>query len=158
MRNHGHEGEEAFSRLGINGKCSELHAAMGLCLLPRVDEIISARRERVDLYRELLAPTGIVTWDVPDDLEWNFAYMPVVFPSRELMLDVRDDLRAASIFPRRYFFPSLTVLPYVDADSVPVAESLSERVLCLPLHEALPLEDVARVANVIRRAFDIAAK
>lgn len=155
MRNHGHKGEEAFSGLGINAKCSELHAAMGLCLLPRVDEIIAARRERVNLYRELLASTGIVTWEVPEDLAWNYAYFPVVFRTQPALLVARDALAKAGVHPRRYFYPPLTALPYIDSALAPVAESISERVLCLPLHEALPLEEVSLVAAVITGALEV---
>jgi dTDP-4-amino-4,6-dideoxygalactose transaminase len=49
----------------------------------------------------------------------------------------------------------LTALPYIDSALAPVAESISERVLCLPLHEALPLEEVSRVAAVITGALEV---
>lgn len=150
MRNHGHEGEEAFSEIGINAKCSELHAAMGLCLLPRFGEIVADRRERVELYRTLLAPLGIVTWDVPDGVSWNYGYFPVVFASEQALLEVREALQSQGVLPRRYFYPPLTSLPYVDYTPTPIAASISERVLCLPLHETLPLDEVGRVAGIVR--------
>jgi dTDP-4-amino-4,6-dideoxygalactose transaminase len=154
MRNHGHDGEEAFSGLGINAKCSELHAAMGLCLLPRVAEIVAERRERVELYQALLAPSGIVTWEVPEGLSWNYGYFPVVFTSEQVLLKVREALQRQGVFPRRYFYPPLTSLPYVDCAPAPIAASISERVLCLPLHERLPLDEVRRVAAILTHALE----
>src|SRR5699024_358948 len=46
MRNFGFAGPEAFHELGINAKNSEVHAAMGLCILPELENII---QRRVDL-------------------------------------------------------------------------------------------------------------
>ena len=152
MRNFGHHGEEEFWGLGINGKNSELHAAMGLCLLPRVSDIIMARRKRVELYRELLAPTGIVTWNIPRDVTWNYGYFPVIFHSEGELLEVRDALRKEGIYARRYFYPPLTTLPYIESEPMPVAESLATRVLCLPLHQSLAFDDIHRVATIVTRA------
>jgi dTDP-4-amino-4,6-dideoxygalactose transaminase len=152
MRNFGHHGQEEFWGLGINAKSSELHAAMGLCLLPRVSDIIAARRERVDLYRQVLDTTGIVTWSLPSEVAWNYGFFPVIFDSEWRLLEVREALAEDGIHPRRYFYPALTVLPYIDSAPMPVAESLSPRILCLPLHEGLALDDVRRVAAIVSRA------
>jgi dTDP-4-amino-4,6-dideoxygalactose transaminase len=154
MRNFGHRGQEAYWGLGINAKASELHAAMGLCLLPRVAAMIAARRERVERYRELLAPAGIVTWRVPEHVSWNYGYFPVVFDSEATLLAVREALAAEEVYPRRYFYPALTELPYVARTQAPAAESLARRVLCLPLWETLALEDVERVAALVLGALE----
>jgi dTDP-4-amino-4,6-dideoxygalactose transaminase len=45
MRNFGHNGPEHFWGIGINGKSSELHAALGLCILPEVNNLIKRRKE-----------------------------------------------------------------------------------------------------------------
>ncbi|MCL4149747.1 UNVERIFIED_CONTAM: hypothetical protein GTU68_025704, partial [Idotea baltica] len=50
MRNFGHKGFEKFECIGINGKNSEFHAAMGLCNLKYVDEIINRRKNLSDHY------------------------------------------------------------------------------------------------------------
>ena len=52
--NFGHNGPLNFYGLGINGKISELHAAMGLSVLPYMDEIIGNRKKTVDFYNENL--------------------------------------------------------------------------------------------------------
>jgi dTDP-4-amino-4,6-dideoxygalactose transaminase len=151
MRNFGHHGEEEFWGLVVYAKSSVLHAAMGHCLFPRVSEIIAARRERVDLYRQLLATTGIVTWSLPPEVAWNYGFFPVIFDSEWRLLEVREALADAGIYPRRYFYPALTALPYIQSAPMPVAESLSPRILCLPLHEGLALDDVRRVAAIASR-------
>ena len=52
-RQFGHVGEDHFS-MGINGKNSEFHAAMGLCIFPEIESIIKKRKEKSDLYDSVL--------------------------------------------------------------------------------------------------------
>lgn len=149
MRNFGHNGPEAFWGLGINGKNSEFHAAMGLCNLTHLEEIISARRQVCAWYDDLLVGSSLTRPTLPKGAKYNFAYYPVLFPSEELLLKAKDLLNQNAIFPRRYFYPSLNNLPYVEAVSVPVAESVSPRVLCLPLYPELNKDDLTRIAKII---------
>jgi dTDP-4-amino-4,6-dideoxygalactose transaminase len=44
MRNFGHDGPEVYREVGINGKNSEFHAAMGLVNIKKIDEIIAKRK------------------------------------------------------------------------------------------------------------------
>jgi dTDP-4-amino-4,6-dideoxygalactose transaminase len=46
-------------------------------------------------------------------------------------------LSAQDIYPRRYFYPSLEALPYIESNSCPIAEEIAKRVLCLPLYVGL---------------------
>ncbi|MBE0685043.1 MAG: DegT/DnrJ/EryC1/StrS family aminotransferase, partial [Anaerolineaceae bacterium] len=54
MRNFGHKGQEDFWGLGINGKNSEFHAAMGLCNLNHISSIIERRKQVSEWYDDLL--------------------------------------------------------------------------------------------------------
>lgn len=153
MRNFGHNGPEAFWGVGINGKNSEAHAAMGLCVLPYVDELIAKRRVISELYDELLTGTGCRRPTIqPGTNLYNYSYYAIVMPSEEALLSVRDELNAADIFPRRYFYPSLNTLDYVSGPAMPVAEDISHRVLCLPLYPDLDLADVRRIAAITKQA------
>lgn len=138
-RAFGHIGEEHFT-LGINAKNSEFHAAMGLCLLPRVPELISMRRDLSARYDDLLSGLPLVRpHPTMNGLEYNHAYYPVVFPNEASLLFVQAKLEANGIVPRRYFHPALNRLPYLVGEPCPVAESVAARVLCLPLsQEATP--------------------
>jgi dTDP-4-amino-4,6-dideoxygalactose transaminase len=149
MRNFGHKGQEDFWGLGINGKSSEVHAAMGLCLLPRIADLIQARKERVTLYTKLLKDLNIVKWQLDEDVTWNNAYYPVIFETEKMLITVRNALNAIYIYPRRYFYPSLTQLNYVNKATTPISDDLSKRVLCLPLYYDLPKEDIRRISEVI---------
>lgn len=150
MRNFGHRGQEAFWGLGINGKGTELHAAMGLCLLPRVEELIQKRREASEMYDRGLWGAPLKRPRIPDGTTYNYGYYPVVFASEERLLRTRDALNSRGIFPRRYFYPSLNRLEYAGAQKMPVAEDVSKRILCLPLSHDLDLEDVQAICGIVK--------
>ena len=52
--NFGHNGPLAFHGLGVNGKISELQAAMGLAVLPHMQTILAERKRVVDFYHQHL--------------------------------------------------------------------------------------------------------
>lgn len=150
LRNFGHNGPEKFFGLGINGKSSEFHAAMGLCVLPRINELIAARRQITEQYDE--AFKGLSQIRRPrmfPGIRYNFSYYPVIFESEALLLEVREALNRQNIIPRRYFYPSLTTLPYVERAVTPVADSISARILCLPLYFDLEAADIKRITATI---------
>jgi dTDP-4-amino-4,6-dideoxygalactose transaminase len=149
LKSFGHVGDEHFI-LGINGKNSELHAAMGLCLLPRVAGFISTRAALYALYRQELAGLPLRYPVMPSDTEYNYAYFPVLFEDEAQLLRLKADLAAQDIDTRRYFFPSLNRLPYVTGEHCPVSEDLSTRVLCLPFYPQLGDEQVRRIAAIVR--------
>lgn len=152
MHNFGHRGQEEFWGLGINAKASELQAAMGLCVLRHINEIIARRRSSSQLYDELLAQTAVIRPHLREETEYNFAYHPVLFETEQSLLQAKDALNKEDIFPRRYFYPGLDRLPYVESSSVPVSTSASERVLCLPLSDALAVADVERICSIIKES------
>ncbi|MCF8463902.1 MAG: DegT/DnrJ/EryC1/StrS family aminotransferase [Flavobacteriales bacterium] len=153
MRNFGHNGPEAFQGIGINAKVSEVHAALGLCVLPHMQTIIAHRQQATQQYDALLSnlpnmrvvKAGIAC-------KHNYAYYPVLFNTEEVLTKAVASLNAASIFPRRYFFPSLETLPYVGHYEVPISRSISSRILCLPLSAEISEAEVSEVAAIIRTA------
>ncbi len=151
LKRFGHNADEHFC-LGINGKQSEFHAAMGLSILPHLYEIIESRRRICELYDSLLE--GFVQLPKKQkDLEFNYSYYPVVFKSEEELLKIFDVLHSEDIYPRRYFYPSLNMLPYLDDyQACPVSENISDRIACLPLYPELDLDIVEHICELIRTA------
>ena len=147
-RRFGHTGDEHFI-LGVNGKQSEFHAAMGLANFPYIADIISERKRVCELYDSLLK--GIVERpEAQEGLEYNYAYYPVVFKSEAELLKVFAALKEQDIYPRRYFYPSLNKLPYLtDEQSCPISEDIALRIACLPLYPALANNDVERICKII---------
>jgi dTDP-4-amino-4,6-dideoxygalactose transaminase len=131
--NFGHNGPLNFHGLGINAKNSELNAAMGLAVLPYINEIYQARKSVVDYYDQNLVFSKFAGMKLQKDLIWNYSYYPIIFNSEEDLLISQKILHQNNIQPRRYFYPSLNTLPYVFNQEMPISESISKRILCLPL-------------------------
>lgn len=151
-RAFGHIGDDYFT-LGINAKNSEFHAAMGLCLLPRVGEFIDMRRKLSERYDSLLTDIALVRpRPVMGRSVYNHAYYPVLFPSETSLLAAQTALEQRNIVPRRYFYPPLNRLPYLQGESCPVAESISARVLCLPLSHQVTPENQQTIAALLKES------
>ncbi|UYZ57365.1 DegT/DnrJ/EryC1/StrS family aminotransferase [Hymenobacter latericus] len=150
MRNFGHDGPNQFIGLGINAKNSELHAAMGLSVLPYVPQLMQRRQVLAALYDALLAPLHLQQPILPAGAEPNYSYYPVLLRSEEQLLAVVAALNSSNVFPRRYFYPALTNLPYLQGTAAcPVAASVASRVLCLPLYYGLAEAEVEHIARII---------
>ncbi|TXH58545.1 MAG: DegT/DnrJ/EryC1/StrS family aminotransferase [Desulfurellales bacterium] len=152
MRNFGHVSPTEFGAVGINGKNSEMHAAMGLCNLKYVPDILAKRRILSSRYDEGLNGCAIRRPEIAKNCEYNYAYYAVVLESEEALVSVLDVLHLHNIVPRRYFFPSLSELKYVHDQSAPISEDISRRVLCLPLYNDLSFEEVDMICRLIKRA------
>ncbi len=149
LRSFGHVGDEHFT-LGMNAKMSEVHAAMGMAVLPHVPAIIEARRCIFQAYDHGLEGLGLGRPVLPVGTGYNYAYYPVFLPTAAAREKAMMDLTACGINARRYFFPSLNTLPYVRQTAMPVSEDLAARVLCLPLYAGLGQDDVERVVLSLR--------
>jgi dTDP-4-amino-4,6-dideoxygalactose transaminase len=151
MRNFGHDGPERFHGLGINGKNSEFHAAMGVINLNYVNAILAKRKVQSLAYDELLQGLRIRKQTIDPNAEFNFAYYPVLFETEEIALMMKATLEKHEIFPRRYFYPSLSNLNYVNGKNTPGADSISTRILCLPLYHELSEVEQELIARILLR-------
>lgn len=151
-RQFGHVGDDHFS-IGINGKSSEFHAAMGLCLLPRLSEFIDDRKKTSERYDFLLQSLSLQKPQALSETIYNYSYYPVVFDSETQLLKVRSFLQDNNVNTRRYFFPSLNDLPQYKGESCPVSESISKRVLALPLYYQMDDKDIVLIADHIKKCF-----
>ncbi len=149
--NFGIANYEEITKPGINGKMNEFSAAMGLAVLDSMDYIIN-ERQRVDFtYRKFL-PAQII----PKELNFannNYSYFPVLFDSEGICLNVKDALLANQIMPRRYFYPSLDNLDYINKQQYcPVSRDISSRILCLPMYDSLTELELLKICHVVSNA------
>jgi len=123
---------------------------MGLCILPRITEFIEYRKKINKLYRKYLKNSSIVFPYIPRNIFYNYSYFPIIFPTEKIMMEVKRALEMNNVFARRYFYPSLNRLPYIDACHCPVSEEISEKVLCLPISQELKDTDVRKITDIIK--------
>ena len=147
--NFGHNGLLDFHGLGINGKISELQAAMGLVVLPHMAMILEARKKVVDFYDSHLDFSKLTKMKLRNNTEWNYSYYPVVFETEAQLLAVQKVLNDNEIFPRRYFYPSLNHVPYVDHVNMPISEDIASRIICLPLYLELKQNELQQIVSIL---------
>lgn len=149
LHNFGHNGYLDYNGVGINAKMSELQAAMGLSVLPFADEIILKRRNLVNIYDSNLDFLNVRKLKIRTNTKWNNSYYPIIFKSENSLLKTLVNLEKINVFPRRYFFPSLNTLNYVDYKEMPISENTSQRIFCLPLFFELSIKQVIEICLVI---------
>lgn len=149
-RHFGHIADDYYS-VGINGKNSELHSAMGLCNLKYIDEILESRKAQWLLYKNSLhGKNDFQLLETEENVKYNCAYFPLIFPSEEKLLQTVNKLKSKDILPRRYFYPALNTLPFLNNyQPCPIAESIAKRVICLPLFYDLAEEQQSTIINIV---------
>jgi dTDP-4-amino-4,6-dideoxygalactose transaminase len=150
MMSFGITGPDTIEELGINGKMNEFQAAMGLCVLDEIEENLKGRATVWRSYEQALSQSMQLQVK-PEGLEYNYSYFPVVFESENILKHKVEQLIASGIQARRYFYPSLSEVTCLEQNSEQViSESLSRRVLCLPLYNRLTEEDYERIISIIK--------
>lgn len=149
MKRFGHNGDD-HQMLGINAKATEFQAAFGLINLKHIAAIIARRKALTEQYDKEL-PEVIRRPIYRDGTTRNYSYYPAVLEDSEAVTRVLRKLAAIDIYPRRYFYPSLNNLPYInDGESCPVAEDIAERIICLPLYDSLDPKIVSEICEVLK--------
>lgn len=150
LRNFGHHGPYVFERVGINGKMSELHAAMGLCNLKYIHTVIDERKRRKQLYLQLLDRSRVTLQVVPPEVE-NSTYMPIILKDENTLKKVESILAENKYGTRRYFYPPLHQLPFLTHEKaqLSVTENISSRILCLPLYSDLEIIHIEKISELV---------
>lgn len=149
MRNFGHVTPTSFDRIGINGKNSEFHAAFGLVNLRYIAEILERRRAISERYDQALR-SFVTKPKLLPGCEYNFSYYPILVEDETTLLKLVLALEARDVIPRRYFYPSLSELPYIThRRQTPVAGDVARRILCLPLYHTLSEAEQDLVSSIV---------
>jgi dTDP-4-amino-4,6-dideoxygalactose transaminase len=170
MRRFGHKGTEEFHGVGTNAKLSEFHAAMGLCNLNHIEEILTKRKAICEAYDQALfshQPSAAVSFEASGEVRTthqlssivyregatrNFAYYPVLFESESELLDAIARLESKGVYPRRYFYPALDqidTLGLVDCGAS-ISLDVAGRILCLPLADRIEKSDLSMMIKALK--------
>lgn len=137
---------------------SEFHAAMGMCNLRHFEEVRSARRKVAEKYIDLLNEVDGIKLPVYEKhIDYNYAYFPVEV-DEDLYGYTRDDiydwLAMHRIFARKYFYPITSKFECYNKYSevsLPVAEEISNRIICLPIYGDIEDEAIELICHVIKQ-------
>lgn len=158
LQNFGINMDAEVVDIGLNSKMSEFHAAMGLCNLRHLGEMIKERKKRVELYREnLKGCPGIEMLKEQEHVVSNFAYFPIFIHKEEIGMD-RDQVCALlyekGYFARKYFYPPtnefLCYQGKFPIQETPVAHERSNQVMTLPLYPDLEEEHIMEICRILK--------
>ncbi len=161
LKNFGFAGETTVVGPGINAKMHEFQAALGLLQLKYIDQSIMRRKTITEIYRrELKGIRGIHFLGDRDGVTHNYCYFPVLINQDEFGKSrdqVYEEFKKFNIYTRRYFYPLISQFPtYKGLESakpgnLPVAEEITQKILCLPIYPNLKDEQVKKISAVIRQ-------
>ena len=158
LKNFGFKSQVEVVMPGTNAKMNEMQALMGIHVLKYLDEIIEKGRQIDALYRERLAAVpGIhLPLSLPEDIRYNYAYMPVEVYEEEFGMnrdELYEKLKQYNVFARRYFYPLICDFACYKSISIgaslEVAQKVSERILTLPTYYDLSLDDVNLICDIL---------
>jgi dTDP-4-amino-4,6-dideoxygalactose transaminase len=162
MRDYGKDPQkgEDMLHLGLSARMSELHAAVGLLSLRRVDELVKARRQLIEVYRARLGPLpGCRVQVLPPDRasSGNYFVLFITPRARASRDEVYAGLAARGIQSKRYFHPPVHEQTLLRRVAHRVSERMegtvtaSREALALPLYSHMTAEQVDRVCREVER-------
>lgn len=149
--NFGIKNQEEIPHLGTNAKMNEFEAAMGLCILDDIEDIKTNRKKVVENYK--IGLESLVTFQEQNNQATeNYSYFPILFKNEEDLSKVQKSLNKENIFPRRYFYPSLDTLEYIEPkQECKISRDISKRILCLPIYSELEKDNQDKIIDIIRK-------
>ena len=144
--------------LGFNYRMSNLHAALGVAQLGRIDSIIERKRQIARRYSELL--TGVEGLTLPVEEPWakNVYWMYALLAEDSFGVS-RDEVMAAlsarGVETRTFFIgmhaqPAFHKMGLLVDQECPVADDLAERGLYLPSGLGLTDDEIAYVCDALK--------
>ena len=159
LRNFGIHGPDVVDAIGLNGKMTELQAALGLCVLDGFAGELAQRRRLLERYRDRFASMEGITWlheSSAAEASGQYAVVRVHEAQFGCSRDtVHAALRAYNVFTRKYFHPLCAQydcyrdLPSAAPANLPVATRAVQEVLCVPLYGGLTESDVDRICDMV---------
>lgn len=159
LKNFGIKNEEVVDGVGANAKMSEFCAAMGICNLRHIDDEIKKRKTVFDYYESrLLDVAGIRTRKIPNNVQSNYAYYPIVVDEKKFgktRNEIHSIMQKNNIYTRKYFYPITNSFECYqgkfDVFKTPIALRISKRVLCLPMYSDLSVKEIDRIVSIITK-------
>ena len=168
MRNLGFAGFDRVVYLGVNGKMTEVSAAMGLTSLEAIDDIIQRNRENYDAYRAGLADVpgvNVIVYDPSERNNYQYLVVEVDASIAELSRDeLIEVLHAEHVLARKYFWPGAHQMePYRSLQPnasllLPETERVAAQIMVLPTGQAANPDTVTKICEIIRTALQHSAQ
>ncbi|UTR15329.1 DegT/DnrJ/EryC1/StrS family aminotransferase [Salipaludibacillus sp. LMS25] len=157
LRVHGSTKKYYHDRIGYNSRLDELHAAILLVCLQKIDEWNANRISLADKYTASLHHVkGITVPFVSEECKHVFHLYCLSSPKRDNVTAFlnKEDIATGIYYPRCLHLQQVyQQLGYKKGD-LPVAETLSAQLFAIPMHPYLTVTEQDRVIEAIKKAVD----
>lgn len=157
-RHRGHAHSYDVVSLGYNYRIDEIHSALGLSQLHKLEKHNARRKQITERYRAGFGANYFTGIELPFDLsvgEPSFHIMPVLLPPSVNRHAFMDTMRKAGVqtsihYPPIHHFTYYQ--QYYPGVSLPITEAVGSREVTLPLYPSMRDEDVDCVLQAVRDA------
>jgi dTDP-4-amino-4,6-dideoxygalactose transaminase len=155
LKKFGHIGEQNYYYVGINGKMSELHAALALASIKNINSAHQKRKKIFNKYFKIFSKNSKVRLlKIPKNIIYNYSYFPILLRNKNEMFKLKKEFFKNKIIARRYFYPSLDTLKFLNKNrkiSCPISQNICSRVLCLPIYQDLSAKDQKKIIKIVNQ-------
>ena len=155
-RAYGFQGDYVSRVLGLNGKLSEIHAALACLTADEVETVAAVRGAKAARYRERLGSIpGLRFQEHLPDSRSTYKDFAILCPGRRD--ELADFLAAGEIQTKKYFRP-LHPMPLFETfrsseDDLRDTIAVADAILCLPMFNDLGDGDIDRVCERVSRFY-----
>ncbi len=152
LRNYGFLEDYNSQYLGINGKISELNAALGCLTFPTIERVIAQRNRLAKKYEQQLANIPGISFQLVKPGNRS------AYKDFAILVDQRDELAAYlaihGIQTKKYFRPIHQMSFFSSFQTnLPVTQRVAKRILCLPLYNQMTPQQQKRVTTTIKNFY-----
>ncbi|BBO73750.1 dTDP-4-dehydro-6-deoxyglucose aminotransferase [Desulfosarcina widdelii] len=153
----GFASKDKISCFGLNGKLNEIHAALALASLEKVEGVVQQNKHRYDLYRDYFKDmTGCSILQYRDGAQYNYSF--VIFEVDSAWRLSRDEICQICTKENAYVKPYYSLplhlshqIPMIkDRPALPNTERLSKRFVSMPVGRFVDEETIRRIADLFR--------
>ena len=155
MSNFGFSEARNATRIGLNGKMSEVSALLANLRLESLDALMERRSHLVALYREALPELSFQPVSAHRQAhQFTSTLLPAEMAAHRKA--IQAEMRARGVDSANYFSPHVAEQPYfrrqADLKSLPVTNDIASRVLTLPLYDTMTDREVDEVVSAVKAA------
>jgi perosamine synthetase len=162
LRNQGRDDSSLWlchTRLGFNYRLSELHSALGIGQLARINELLEKREQVAAAYNSALSgvPHLLLPGDIPGLKRSWFVYvvqldLPDPKDARNrIMLRLRElGIECQAYFPAIHRQPYFAAQATVPESTLVHTEAAADRCLALPFFPTMTLEEITYVSETLK--------
>lgn len=144
---------------GINAKMTEFSAAMGIVNLPRLDYVISRRKELAEHYKRVFTDIpGVYVYPYEEHIDYNYAYMPVIIEADEFGKtrdEIWENLKEYGVETRKLYDTLTCDFTYYKdkgyKKDVRYAEEMTKKCLDFPMYSELREADIEYIGECLEK-------